>query len=530
MVYAAAVLVLFGLAALPADGQITTRDAREIRDITRQLSSQVNSFQNDLSYQLRRNNTIGRDQRERLEDDVRSLGFRIADFEASFERRKETAEDVRKVLLAGKKINDFISYNSINSRTDRDWETIVGLLDRLAENYNVDWSWDNLSRKDARYGQTGGTVFQNNLTGTYRIDPARSENTGEIARRAIRSNDIRDREDQRDLERKLSSPAEISIAVRGGQVVLKTSDTGEQIAFAADGRERMETLADGERVRVRATLRGEQLVISSFGDQTDYTVTFTPIDGGRGMRVTRRFTTDYLRQTVFAESVYQKTANTAADINVAGDPDDDDYADSGDYSSSDPDDLPGSSSSTKPVPGRTGNYIVPDGMIILGTLDTQIDTKASQNNDRFQMSVTSPNRYRGAVIEGYISGINRSGKVSGRSEVTFNFQTIRLRNGEVYDFAGFLQSIKDEEGNVIKVDEEGTAKGNSRTKETVKRSGIGAGIGALIGAIAGGAKGAAIGAVIGGGAGAGSVIIEGKGDLKLDPGTEVTIKASSPIR
>jgi hypothetical protein len=118
--------------------------------------------------------------------------------------------------------------------------------------------------------------------------------------------------------------------------------------------------------------------------------------------------------------------------------------------------------------------------------------------------------------------------VTGRSNVTFNFERITLRNGQTYDFKGFLQGVKDAQGKDVKIDAEGAAKGDSQTRETAKRGGIGAGIGAVIGAIAGGVKGAAIGAIIGGGAGAGSVAIQGDGDLVLGKGSTITITASSP--
>ncbi len=165
-----------------------------------------------------------------------------------------------------------------------------------------------------------------------------------------------------------------------------------------------------------------------------------------------------------------------------------------------------------------------------GILEKGIDTKVSQSNDRFEMVVQSPNEYRGAIVEGYISGVNRSGKVSGRSQITFNFERITLSNGRTYDFNGFLQSVTDENGKTVRVDTEGTAQGDNQTTETVKRGGIGAGIGAVIGAIAGGGKGAAIGAILGGGAGAGSVVLQGKDDLQLKPGSTITVQTSSPIR
>ena len=112
--------------------------------------------------------------------------------------------------------------------------------------------------------------------------------------------------------------------------------------------------------------------------------------------------------------------------------------------------------------------------------------------------------------------------------MTFNFERITLRNGQSYDFAGNLQNIKDANGKTVKIDNEGTAKGDSQTKETAKRGGIGAGAGAILGAIIGGGKGAAIGAVIGGGAGAGSVIATGKEDIRLMPGSTITVQSSSP--
>ncbi|MDQ3713761.1 MAG: hypothetical protein M3388_16285 [Acidobacteriota bacterium] len=173
---------------------------------------------------------------------------------------------------------------------------------------------------------------------------------------------------------------------------------------------------------------------------------------------------------------------------------------------------------------------MPNGTILTGILEKDINTKVSQNNDRFELVVQSPNQYRGAIIEGHISGVSRSGKVSGNSQITFNFERIRLSNNQTYDFAGFLQSATDENGKPVKIDTEGTAKGDSQTKETIKRGGIGAGVGAIIGAIAGGGKGAAIGAIIGGSAGAGSVIVQGKDDLQLKAGSSITVQASSPNR
>jgi uncharacterized protein YcfJ len=112
--------------------------------------------------------------------------------------------------------------------------------------------------------------------------------------------------------------------------------------------------------------------------------------------------------------------------------------------------------------------------------------------------------------------------------LTLDFDTIRLRNGQSYRFAGILESVRTPSGDVVRVDNEGAVRDCDQTKQTVTRTAIGTAVGAIIGAIAGGGKGAAIGAVIGAGAGAGSVYVQGRNDLDLPSGTEVTVRATGP--
>jgi hypothetical protein len=301
----------------------------------------------------------------------------------------------------------------------------------------------------------------------------------------------------------------------------------------ADGRDKVDN-SNGRSVRLRATLSGDTLTVSSLGGETDYTIKFTSVSDGRGMKVSRRITTEYLNQTVMAESFYNKTDAVAGlgipAGGVQGTNPPDNGGGGGGYSDNDQNGKPAYGGSPRTTAPRSGNYVIPDRTIITARLENEINTKVSQNNDRFRMTVQSPMEFRGATIEGYISGVGRSGKVSGQSNVTFNFEKITLKDGQTYDFAGFLQSIRDQNGKTVNVDNEGTARGDSQTRETVKRGGIGGGIGAVIGAIAGGAKGAAIGAIIGAGGGAGSVIVQGKDDLQLLPGSTITVQASSTIQ
>ncbi len=538
-------IAIFGLVT-QASSQNRIND-RDTRDIINNLHSGIDNFRSNLDSEFRRgannrNNRNNRNDRNEINSSLKNLDNSVSQFESNYQRRRDSADDVRNILNAAKTVDDFVNRNNFNGKGDRDWTNIRGLLDRLASNYGVSWSWsDNNSRypNDNRDPNNNNypPVYSsaNNLTGTYQLDVSRSDKTDEIADRAIRNGNVRNNDDaQRDLENKLQAPEQLAIEVRGNQVILASSNS-KQISFMADGRESSETLDDGRTIRVRSTLRGQELTVSSLGGDNDYTVVFASIENGNALRVTRQITTNYLRQTIFAESIYRKSDKTAQ----LGDYDnsDDVYSNNnGDYSSNDPNDRRGNSPNNNgrnyPTTrtGRTGTFIVPNGAILTGTLESDIDTKVSQNNDRFRMTIQSPNQYRGAIVEGYISGVDRSGKVSGRSQLTFNFERIRMPNGQTYDFAGYLQSVTNEKGEIVKVDNEGVIKGDSQTKETVTRGGIGAGIGAIIGAIAGGGKGAAIGAIIGGGAGAGSVIFQGKDDLQLKAGSSITVQSSSPVR
>jgi len=373
----------------------------------------------------------------------------------------------------------------------------------------------------------GGLVFQTSaqsgssdeLAGTFELDVQNSEKVSDVVGSATRNTQITS-SDKEDLTDKLEAPETIAIDVRGNSVTVAASGS-EQITFIADGSARSMTGANGSSVRVRASLRGNELIVSSIDGETDYTITFTATNNGNGLRITRRVTTDYLRYTVFADSVYNKTGAYSATKSPSKD-------DAG-YSSSDRDNnTNGSTASPTTRRISSGVFVVPKGEILTGAMLNLVSTKDSQNNDRFRMKVQSPNEFEGAIIEGYLSGVKRTGNIKGRSTLTLNFETIQMRDGKTYDFAGLTKTATDSTGRVIRVGKEGDIQGKSRSKKSAKRGGIGAGLGAILGGILGGGKGAIIGATIGGSAGAGSVIAKGKGDVTLEEGSILTVESTSP--
>lgn len=543
--------------ALVGTSNAQRRNDREIKDALRALSSKLDSFDSGLTYQLR-TTSASRDVIGEATSDISEMRAALRDFQNSFDQKRATRDDADRVVSAAGRLDGFLITNPQNRSIQNDWSDIRTQVERLASNYGITVNWDGLDQapgvRDPQYPVQKGTVIVG-LSGTYSLDVSKSESVDDAIGNVNVTSDQRS-----DLKEKLASPAQIAIDVRGSRVTLATSNASPVTIFA-DGREKTEPDGKGASIRLKASLNGPDLTISSLGGETDYTVTFTSLDGGRTLKVSRRITTEYLEQTVFAESIYNKTDNTAglginsggdydantSDTGVRSDPRNTNSGSSGDqnggYSDNDQsapvsnggsptyggNRQPGNRNRPGTVTSRTGDFVVPNGTVITGTLENEINTNASQTNDRFRMTVTAPNEFRGAVIEGYISGVNRSGRATGRSNLTFNFEKITL-NGKTYDFAGNLQSIVDQSGKAVTIDSEGTVQGGNQTVQTAKRSGIGAGIGAIIGAIAGGGTGAAIGAAIGAGAGAGTVIAQGRSDIRLPRGSTIVVQSSSPIR
>jgi len=165
---------------------------------------------------------------------------------------------------------------------------------------------------------------------------------------------------------------------------------------------------------------------------------------------------------------------------------------------------------------------------IVATLDTRLNTRDAQAEDPFTMTVISPGQFQGARIDGRLLGVDRAGRVTGRADLTFDFDRIRFRNGRTTDFDGTIESVRTPDGDTLHVENTNVGDDESQTSKTATRTGIGAAIGAVIGAVTGGTKGAVIGATVGGAAGAGSVIVQGRDDLNLEPGSEFTIRALGP--
>ena len=498
-----AAIVVMGLVCAGSTANAQQRSYRgtyqSVLQLIHRIEDRTDLFRNSLDAALNQNTIDGSSAEDNINLFVRDFDAAVTRLRERFGRRQSNAVDAQEVLNRAAAIDDFLRRRPVDARTQRAWSNLRLQLNQLARAYSVTWP------ARSRVSPGTGPYTASRLTGTYRLDPSRSDDPREAAERATQSLPYNDRQRISDeVTSRLESPDQLAIEVRG-QTVTIASSRAPQISFEADGSERLEATRDGRTIRARATLTGNQLIVNSSGDrQTDFNVTFDPIDNGRRLSVTRRVYVQGLERPVVVQSTYDRTADIARfDIQTGSDS----PATTGDTSS---------------------DFIVPNGETIVATLNEGLSTRNARDGQTFTATVQQPSRFQGATITGRVSNLHRSGRITGRSEMTLTFDSISLRDGRSHRFAGILQSVRTTDGEVVKVDNEGSVRDENQTTKTAQRAAIGTAVGAIIGAIAGGGKGAAIGAILGAGGGAGSVYVQGRDDLDLNSGTELTIRSSGP--
>ncbi len=345
-------------------------------------------------------------------------------------------------------------------------------------------------------GQTSGYRTQdraNHLSGTYQLDRSRSDDAARVAQQATRSLPAaqRDRAYQNFLAR-LDAPDQIAIDLRGRSVTIASS-AGPRVDFDADGRSRTETGPNGRSMTTRADVRGQVLNVSTTGSGgNDYTVRFEPVPDG--LRVTRQLDSDVRNISASATSFYRRT-NAQPSWALY--------------------DERGRDERGRNEGSRSGG--VAGGTVLTARLNTDLNSRTARQGDRFTMTVTSPNVYRDATLDGYVV---RAEDTNGHNTLVFDFDQIRMNNGRSMPFEGSIQSVRTPDGKAIDVTQGGVRDQSGYNASNAGHAAIGAAVGAIIGALAGGGKGAAIGGAAGG---AGTLLLEGPEHLSLPAGSEMRI-------
>jgi hypothetical protein len=405
----------------------------QMRQLVDRLNVRSATFSRNLRNDLNRGSSTDRYSLDEVRRQLNDFEVALVQLRNRVNSRQSTSSDARTVLERAAFLNNYIADRQLSYQTENNWSTLRTDLDQLANAFSIAWNWS--TYPGGGYpGDNSGR--RRDLTGTFRLNSSRGDDVRTAVDNATRNLSLAERQRVYDsLLRRLDPPQMLAIDRRGQSVTI-ASTRAPQINFVANGSEQVETTPGGRQVRVRATLSGDVLTINRTGERAnDFTVTFDPTAGGRELLVTRTLYSDRISQPVIVRTYYDRTSDVA-ELNIY--------------------DTNRESSSVGDV--ATGSFVIPNGTQLVAVLNSDLSTQTAREGDRFTMTVRSPGQYDGATIEGQVTNVDRGGRISGRSEMTMDFDTIRLRDGRSYRFAGILESVRMPNGDIVRVDNEGAVR------------------------------------------------------------------------
>ena len=174
---------------------------------------------------------------------------------------------------------------------------------------------------------------------------------------------------------------------------------------------------------------------------------------------------------------------------------------------------------------------IPKGAHALLRFINSISTRTAREGDYVYLRTATPIVADGAVlvpVDSYVTGVvthsKRSGRVTGRAELSIRIETLTLASGKVVKMTPTLRSV-DSEGTDQKVmsNENGIKQGGSKGADAEKIATTG-GVGAAIGGLADRSwKGAGIGAGAGAGVGLATVLLTRGREVDLKQGSTVDV-------
>jgi hypothetical protein len=171
--------------------------------------------------------------------------------------------------------------------------------------------------------------------------------------------------------------------------------------------------------------------------------------------------------------------------------------------------------------------VIPRDTELVLELQGDLSTQQSREGEKFTARVVAPSEINGATIEGRVTKVQRPGRIKRRSELSLSFDRIILSDTRWSNMSATLIEVMPVKGdNIRRVDNEGTAIGQSSLRSDVIKVGTATGVGAVTGAVIGGPVGAAVGAGVGAGFGVGAMVIERGKHVRLNRNQQIRIKTS----
>jgi hypothetical protein len=180
--------------------------------------------------------------------------------------------------------------------------------------------------------------------------------------------------------------------------------------------------------------------------------------------------------------------------------------------------------------------VVPAGTQVLLNLKSPITTKSARVGDgvycQTSFPVTQDNVTvipAGTYVKGQIAEVKRAGRIKGRAEILFHFNTLIFPNGYTIDLPGSLGNEPGAQNSEV-ADKEGTVKANGQKAKdagTVAKTGA---TGAVVGAVASRTgTGAGIGGLAGAAVGLGEVLFTRGQDVRIEQGTSLEMVLQRPL-
>jgi hypothetical protein len=185
--------------------------------------------------------------------------------------------------------------------------------------------------------------------------------------------------------------------------------------------------------------------------------------------------------------------------------------------------------------GSFKEIVVPAGTEIPLVLKSAIDTKNTRIGDGVYCQTSFPVVIdnviaipAGTYVKGEVVKAQRAGKIKGRAEIQFKFNTLIFPNGYTVNVPGTIHH--DSGSSSASVDDEGRIKADPQKGKDATTVAKGAGVGAAGGAIITGTRaGVLSGAGIGGVAGLATVLMTRGQDVRIEPGTSVKMLLQRPL-
>lgn len=188
------------------------------------------------------------------------------------------------------------------------------------------------------------------------------------------------------------------------------------------------------------------------------------------------------------------------------------------------------------TPTQPKTITVPAGTQVLLHLKSPINTKNARVGDAVYCETAFPVTQDNVMVipahtyvKGQIMHLQRPGRVKGRAEIQFHFNTLIFPDGYTIQLPGSLQNVPGSDNSGMS-DEEGTVKANGQKGKDAGTVATTAGTGAAIGGLSTATvKGAAIGGGIGGAVGLAKVLLTRGQEIRLETGTSLEMVLQRPL-